>query len=206
MTNEKKKFTSKLSQLKTENKSQFNKNLTWISVFNNNLIYIHKTKNLRSKYRNRLMGKPTICIGENKDADQLRGDREADQRLCFRYWDSTFPLLLKSEISSFQLFSVLVQAGLCRTWSETTLLVFPRGGSYEHVPAMPHSLLSTCMLLPCIYELTVNLMILMSRCTRKQTICVCENKDANQLCSNSTADQRLCFRCLFFFKSEISSF
>ena len=49
----------------------------------------------------RLMGKPTICIGENKDADQLRGNREADQRLCFRYSDSTIPLLLKSEISSF---------------------------------------------------------------------------------------------------------
>ena len=47
------------------------------------------------------MRKPTICIGENKDADQLRGDREADQRLCFRYKDSTLPLLLKSEISSF---------------------------------------------------------------------------------------------------------
>ena len=27
------------------------------------------------------MGKPTICIGENKDRD----NREADQRLCFRY-------------------------------------------------------------------------------------------------------------------------
>ena len=27
------------------------------------------------------MRKPTICIGENKDADQLRGNREADQRL-----------------------------------------------------------------------------------------------------------------------------
>ena len=40
-----------------------------------------------------LMGKPTICIGENKDADQLRGNREADQRLCFRYSDSTIPLL-----------------------------------------------------------------------------------------------------------------
>ena len=26
----------------------------------------------------RLMKKPTICIGENKDADQLRGNREAD--------------------------------------------------------------------------------------------------------------------------------
>ena len=24
------------------------------------------------------MGKPTICIGENKDADQLRGNREAE--------------------------------------------------------------------------------------------------------------------------------
>ena len=45
----------------------------------------------------RLMGKPTICIGENKDADQLRGNREADQRLCFRYSDSTIPLLPKSE-------------------------------------------------------------------------------------------------------------
>ena len=49
----------------------------------------------------RLVRKPTIRIGENKDADQLRGNREADQRLCFRYSDSTIPLLLKSEISSF---------------------------------------------------------------------------------------------------------
>ena len=40
------------------------------------------------------MGKPTICIGENKGADQLRGNREADQRHCFRYSDSTIPLLL----------------------------------------------------------------------------------------------------------------
>ena len=31
-----------------------------------------------------LVGKPTICICENKDADQLRGNREDDQRLCFR--------------------------------------------------------------------------------------------------------------------------
>ena len=40
------------------------------------------------------MRKPTICIGENTDADQLRDNREADQRLCFRYKDSTLPLLL----------------------------------------------------------------------------------------------------------------
>ena len=45
--------------------------------------------------------KPDFCICENKDADQLRGNREADQRLCFRYTDSTIPLLSKSEISSF---------------------------------------------------------------------------------------------------------
>ena len=44
--------------------------------------------------------KPAFCICENKDADQLRGNREADQRLCFRYTDSIIPLLPKSEISS----------------------------------------------------------------------------------------------------------
>ena len=42
------------------------------------------------------MRKPTICIGENKAADQLRGNCEADQRLCFRYTDSKIPLLSKS--------------------------------------------------------------------------------------------------------------
>ena len=41
------------------------------------------------------MRKQTICIGENKVADQLRGNRESDQRLCFRSTDSTFLLLLK---------------------------------------------------------------------------------------------------------------
>ena len=48
-----------------------------------------------------LMTKPTICICENKGADQLRSNCEADQRLCFSYTDSTITLLLKSEISSF---------------------------------------------------------------------------------------------------------
>ena len=70
------------------------------------------------------MEKPTICIGENKGADQLRGNREADQRLCFRYSDSTIPPLLNSKISSFYPASVLVQPGLCQSCSETTLLFF----------------------------------------------------------------------------------
>ena len=64
------------------------------------------------------MRKPAFCICENKDADQLRGNREADQRLCFRYTDSTIPLLSKSEISSPKASSVAVQPGLCGTWSK----------------------------------------------------------------------------------------
>ena len=70
------------------------------------------------------MRKTTICICQNKDADQLRGDREADQRLCFRYIDSAIPLLSKSEVSSFYPSSVAAQPGLCRTRSETRMLVF----------------------------------------------------------------------------------
>ena len=65
------------------------------------------------------MRKPDFCICENKDAEQLRGNREADQRLCFRYTDSTISLLPKYEISSLQTSSVAVQPGLCGTWSET---------------------------------------------------------------------------------------
>ena len=68
--------------------------------------------------------KPTKCLGENKGADQLRGNREADQRLCFRYTDSTIPLLLKYKISSLQPSSVTVQPGLCQTWSETQIVGF----------------------------------------------------------------------------------
>ena len=50
----------------------------------------------------RIVRKLAFCICENKDADQLRGDRhrEADQRLCFRYTDSTIPLLPRYEITS----------------------------------------------------------------------------------------------------------
>ena len=43
----------------------------------------------------RVMRKPAFCICETKDADKLRGNREADQRLCFRYTDSRVPLLPK---------------------------------------------------------------------------------------------------------------
>ena len=66
-------------------------------------------------YKSLVMRKPAFCICENKDADQLHGNREADQRLCFRYIDcfsyidcfryidSAIPLLPKSEIRSLYL-------------------------------------------------------------------------------------------------------
>ena len=72
------------------------------------------------------MRKPDFCICEYKDADQLRGDREADQRLCFCYTDCTMPLLPKSEISSLQPSCVAVQPCLCRTRSETRKTGFLR--------------------------------------------------------------------------------
>ena len=74
----------------------------------------------------RVVRKPAFCICENKDADQLRSNCAADQRLCFRYTDSTIPLLPISEISSLQPSCMAVQPGLCRTWSETPKTGFLR--------------------------------------------------------------------------------
>ena len=48
--------------------------------------------------------KPSFCICENKYADQLHSNCAADQRLCFRYMDSTIPLLPKSE--NFKLLAI----------------------------------------------------------------------------------------------------
>ena len=76
------------------------------------------------------MRKPTFCICENKDADQLSANPKADQRLCFRNIDSAIPLLSKSEISSLWPSSVAVQPGLCQTRSETRTLIFSGQGSF----------------------------------------------------------------------------
>ena len=46
------------------------------------------------------MRKPAFCINKNKIADQLCGNRSADQHLCFHYIDSTIPLLPKYKFSS----------------------------------------------------------------------------------------------------------
>ena len=66
------------------------------------IAYLRGTKaKLKAIYHmSRVVRKPAFCICENKDADQLRGNRKADQRLCFRYIDSTIPLLPKCKTSS----------------------------------------------------------------------------------------------------------
>ena len=69
------------------------------------------------------MRKPDFCLCENKVADQLHSNCEADQRLCFRYKDSTIPLLHKTKISSLPP-SGTVQAGLCYTRSQTLKTCF----------------------------------------------------------------------------------
>ena len=77
------------------------------------------------------MRKLAFCISENKDADQLRGNREADQRLCFRYTDNSIMPLLPS--------SVTVQPSLCLAWSETLKTVFSqRGSNYLFSPELHH--------------------------------------------------------------------
>ena len=82
------------------------------------------------------MRKPAFCISETKDANQLRGNREADQRLCFRYSDSTIPLLPTSE---FQVSSHLVwlYSLVCvRPGRKSLRPVFSQRGSYFLISQM----------------------------------------------------------------------
>ena len=81
-------------------------------------------------HMSRCMGTPSICIDKNKGADQPRSNCEADQRLCFRYTDSTIPLLSKCKTSTLSPSSATVKPSLCRTCLEPKLLVFSRTCSY----------------------------------------------------------------------------
>ena len=67
----------------------------------------------------RVTRKPDFCLCENKGADQLRSNCEADQRLCFRYTDSTLSLLIKSEISSFYAASGTGHVGMLPSFYRT---------------------------------------------------------------------------------------
>ena len=72
------------------------------------------------------MRKPTVCIGENKGADQLCSNCTADQHLCYRPFDSKMPLL-------FKLLTIFCD---CTVWfvsdlvGKAKLLVLSRTGSF----------------------------------------------------------------------------
>ena len=61
-------------------------------------------------------------IGKNNDLHRQKQKHRS--QICFCYMDSTVPHLLKSKISSFDLFSVTVQARMCQTSSETQIVNF----------------------------------------------------------------------------------
>ena len=78
-----------------------------------------------------VMRKPTFCICENKDADQLRGNREADRRLCFCYNDSTIPLLPKYQKFQASSHILWVYSLVCvGTGRKPQRQVFSQRGSY----------------------------------------------------------------------------
>ena len=83
------------------------------------------------------MKKPEFAYAKTKAQISFRGD----QRLCFRYMDSTIPLLLKPEIQASSLILLLYEQGVCvGPGRNPKLLVFSCSSSYAN------SELQTCIL------------------------------------------------------------
>ena len=82
----------------------------------------------------RVVRKLAFCICEKKDADQLRGNREAGQRLCFRYTDiqSLYFLNTKCQASSHLL--CLYRPVYVRPGQKPLRQVFSQRGSYGVMP------------------------------------------------------------------------
>ena len=73
-----------------------------------------------------IMRKPAYCICENKDADQLCGNRTTDQRLCFRYTIVQFLYYLNLKFQALVIFCGCT-AQFVSDWSET-----PKTGYISH--------------------------------------------------------------------------
>ena len=126
---------------------------------------------------------------KNKDADQLHSNCTPDKCPCFCYIDSKIPPYLNQKFQASS-YLVVVQPDLCQILSETPNIVKTCPCNVTCNPLTPHFYMSLVM--------------------RKPAFCICENKDAEQLCGNREADQRLCFRYTdttipLLPKSEISS-
>ena len=83
-----------------------------------------------SDHMSRVVRKPAFCICENKDADQLRGNREADQRLCFRYSDSTILYFLNPKFQASSHLLWLYSPVCVRPGRKPRRPVFSQRGSY----------------------------------------------------------------------------
>ena len=92
-------------------------------------------------YLSLVMRKLVICICENKDADELRNNREADQRLCFRYRLVQYLYFIypKFQASCYLLWLYsLVCVGPCR---KPRRPVFSQRGSFDGITFMAKVLL-----------------------------------------------------------------
>ena len=78
------------------------------------------TKNKGNGHLSLRVRKPTICLCENKDADQLCSNCTADQRLCIRYSDSTIPS--SPQIQNFKLLTIFCD---CAGRFVSDLVVYP---------------------------------------------------------------------------------
>ena len=87
---------------------------------------------IRKENMSRVIRKPTFCICENKDADQLRGNREADQRLWFRYINSTIPLLPNTKFQASGHLMWLYSLVCVGPGQKPRIPVFSQRGSFDH--------------------------------------------------------------------------
>ena len=104
------------------------------------IIFIHQSfVKIWAAHMNRDVRKPDFCICENKDADQLRGNPEADHAFIFTSWtvQSLYFLNLKFQTSRHSLW--LYSPISVRPRRKPQIPVFLRRGSYE---IMPFSLFS----------------------------------------------------------------
>ena len=102
-------------------------------------------------YMSLVMRKPVFCICENKDADQLRGNREADQRLCFR----------KRIVQSICFLNPKIQASSHLLWPYSPLCVEPDRKPRRPVFAHRGSYVSFSGLITSVGEDRANLSVIM---------------------------------------------
>ena len=62
--------------------------------------FIRQHLQLKNYDLSRVVRKRDYCLCKNKGADQFRGNPKADQRLCFRYSESTIPHFLNQKFKA----------------------------------------------------------------------------------------------------------